>query len=315
MPTPTEQDAAAIIQAVLHETAHTITRFPTGLCHYVYDVVTASQAAVVVRIAPGTAEGLAGAVYWSHRLRPLGVPLPRLLYADLQAQAAPFPFLLLERLPGTDLGQVYAQLSRTAKRAVVTDLVRAQARVEELPLGRGFGYVGSFEAPFPQRTWTEVLLASLARSRARLQQAAVFDPAVVNRVHATLPRFARYLAGVRPRAFLDDTTTKNVLVHEGSLSGIVDVDVVCFGDPVWTIGLTQMALLSSGYDVDYVEMWCDAVALTAEQRHVLALYTAVFCVDLMSEIGQVFNRGAAAEVNHQHVQRLTRLFGDLMQAL
>lgn len=79
MPTPTEHDAAAIIQAVLHEPARTITRFTTGLCHYVYDVVTESHAAAVVRIACGTADGLAGAVYWSHQLRPLGVPLPRLL--------------------------------------------------------------------------------------------------------------------------------------------------------------------------------------------------------------------------------------------
>lgn len=105
------------------------------------------------------------------------------------------------------------------------------------------------------------------------------------------------------------------MVQDGRLSGIVDVDVVCFGDPVWTIALTQMALLSSGYEVDYVHMWCDLVDLTVAQRQILSLYTAVFCVDFMSEIGQMFNQNAAVMVDQQHVQRLTSIFEDTLQAL
>lgn len=122
MLTPTEQDAVAIIRTTLHEPVRTVTRFNTGLCHYVYDILTASNTAVVVRIARSdTAAGLAGAMYWSHRLRPLGAPLPRILYADVQSQSTPFAFLLLERLPGTDIGHVYPQLSTQDKRSIVTE--------------------------------------------------------------------------------------------------------------------------------------------------------------------------------------------------
>ena len=42
------------------------------------------------------------------------------------------------------------------------------------------------------------------------------------------------LEAVPPLPFLDDLTTKNVLVDGGRLSGVVDVDVVCFGDPLAT---------------------------------------------------------------------------------
>lgn len=315
MHAPTEHDAAAIVQAVLHEPAQTVRRFPTGLQHYVYDVVTASRAAVVVRIAHAAADALAGAVYWSQRLRPLGLPLPRLLHAELEPRVGRFPFLLLERLPGADLGLVYSELSPTQKRAVVAEVVRAQELVGSLPLGHGYGYADSSEAALPHRRWTGVLRASLARSRTRIRQAGVVDDAVVGRVEAILPRFARYLDNVRPRAFLDDTTTKNVLVHDGCLSGIVDVDVVCFGDPVWTIGLTHTALLSAGHDADYVEMWCELAALTAAQRSALALYTAVFCVDFMGEVGQVFNQGFAAEIDRGHAQRLGGIFDGWMRVL
>lgn len=91
----------------------------------------------------------------------------------MQTHAAPFPFLLLERLPGTDLGHLYPQLSITDKRAIVRDLVRTQTRVHGLPLGKGFGYVMRYEAPFPHHTWREVIGASLARSRTRIIQAGV----------------------------------------------------------------------------------------------------------------------------------------------
>jgi aminoglycoside phosphotransferase (APT) family kinase protein len=304
-----------IIQAVLHEPAQTITRFPTGLCHYVYDVVTENHTAVVVRIASHSADGLAGAVYWSQQLRPLGIPLPRILYADLQRRVAPFPFLLLERLPGTDLGHIYPRLSLSDKWAIVTELARIQDRVHSLPRGTGYGYVGSYAAPFPHRTWSEVIVASLARSRARITQAGVFPAAYIDQLDTKLVQYEQLLAQIEPIAFLDDTTTKNVIVEAGRLRGIVDVDVVCFGDPLWTLALTQMALLSDGYDLAYIACWCEVIDLTADQRRLVDFYTAVFCVDFMSELGQVFNQDSARPVEETRVQHLTRIFDQLIHAL
>jgi hypothetical protein len=43
------------------------------------------------------------------------------------------------------------------------------------------------------------------------------------------------LDAIRATPFLHDTTTKNVIVtHDGVVSGIVDVDDLCFGDLKWT---------------------------------------------------------------------------------
>ena len=310
---PTEQHAADIVEATLGQRARSVQRFSTGLAHYVYDVVTEDGEALVVRIArPDTQAALAGAVYWSKRLRPLGVPLPRILHADLRAKTAPFAFLLLERLPGTDLGNVYSLLSADEKQAIAAGVVQAQQLTGSLPMGQGYGYATSYEAPFPCGAWIDVVYASLVRSRARIQQAQVVDSALVDRAEVVLARFEPYCATMEPRPFLDDTTTKNVLVHDGRLSGIVDVDVVCFGDPLWTVALTQMALLSRGYDLDYIAFWCDALNLTDEQRAVLPFYTAVFCLDFMGEVGQIFNKAHAEPVDQQYVQRLRALFEELI---
>src|SRR6185369_3408229 len=102
---------------------------------------TEDQQQVVVRIArPEAGALLAGGVFWSRLLRPQGVPLPALLYADLEATIVPFAFMLLEKLPGADLGHVYRRLSFSDKQAIAAELVRIQAKVQQfLPPGNGFG--------------------------------------------------------------------------------------------------------------------------------------------------------------------------------
>ncbi len=304
---PTEADAAMLVEPALGEAAARVARFPTGLANYVYDVVTVSGAGLVVRMS-ATAGALNGTNRWLSRLRALGVPVPRVLFADLAATVTPFSALVLERLPGVDLGEVLPSLSLAEKRAIAAGVVAAQQRVHTLPLGAGYGYVADAAGPFPHRAWRDVVAASLARSRARIEQGGAFDPDHVTRLEARIGDWDRYLAGVRPIAFLDDTTTKNVLVHEGRLSGIVDIDVVCYGDPLWTVALTKMALLSGDHDLDYLQAWCEYAAVGHDQLAVLDFYTAVFCVDFMSEVGQTFNRETAVGGDPVWVRRLEDIY-------
>lgn len=133
---PTEQDAVTIVEAVLQRPVLHVHRFPTGLCHYVYDVVLDNRQQVVARLARADTQALlAGGVAWSHVLRPRGVPLPRLLHADVTATQLPFAFMLLEHLPGVDLGQTYPYLSRHQKQAIAAAVVRIQRQVHRLPQG------------------------------------------------------------------------------------------------------------------------------------------------------------------------------------
>ncbi len=99
---PTAKLAAAIALQVAGCAPETVARFATGARHYVYEVRFADREPIVVRIGDMTAHGeMAGAVYLSNLLRPRGVPLPAILAEDVQSA---FPWIVLERLPGVDLG-------------------------------------------------------------------------------------------------------------------------------------------------------------------------------------------------------------------
>jgi aminoglycoside phosphotransferase (APT) family kinase protein len=233
MPDPTDADAARILTTITGSRVRVLRRFPNGLAHFVYDAVLANGEQVVIRLTRATDRGeFAAAVYWHPQLVPLGVPLPRLLHAEIDPVPHGFPVLILERLPGVDLGDCYRGLSTAQKQGIAMRIVSMQGSVATLPAGPGFGYARSFDDPGLKPAWLDVLEASLARSRAQIHSAGVMSEEPVDRVAHAVEPFRTYLARVKPVCFLHDTTTKNVIVDHGELSGIVDVDSVCFGDPL-----------------------------------------------------------------------------------
>jgi len=266
--TPIEKDAAAVVRSRLSLEPTGGRRFLTGLCHFVFLMETAGNPAkVAVRVAtPSTRRLLAGGVYWNNLPRPIGVPLPRMLAVDLRPSEIQFPFVILEYLTGVDLHAVYPELSHEDKFHVTSETVGIQQKVSALPIARGFGYAVSYEdAPqFP--TWSAALAAILEQAVQRINGRDHPGRSYLDQTSRILNRHEAYFAAIRPMPFLDDTTTKNVLVDNGRLAGVVDVDQVCFGDPLLTIGLTEIALLANGYDLDYSGHWMSILGLTNHQR-------------------------------------------------
>lgn len=309
---PDEGDAARIAARALGVAIVAVERLTTGRQHWVYAVCAADGREAVIRLnRPDLGPIFAGAVAWNRLLRPLGVPLPALLAHDAAPDGDDFPFMLLARLPGRDLGAVYTTLDAAQKRALAGRIAAIGEIVGRLPPGPGYGYARSYDDAQLYPSWTALLRSSLRRSRARIVAAGVADPGYADRVEAHLARHGAYLDAVAPTPFLDDTTTKNVLIVDGRLSGIVDVDYLCFGDSLLTVALTRMSLLSREWELDYIEAWCAALP-RAVPRPILDLYTACCAVDFLAELGHADNRASAAPVEAAYLARLEGVLGGLL---
>jgi aminoglycoside phosphotransferase (APT) family kinase protein len=309
---PSRQDAAIVVRSRLGLEPAEVRRFLTGLCHYVYSVTASDRQKFVVRIATtSTKRLLAGGIYWNELLRPMGVPLPRILAANLEPSEIRFPFVVLEQLPGSDLCQIYQTLTSPEKLEIVSEVVRIREKVSVLPEAHGFGFAYSYSESPGYRSWKAAVLGILERAQQRMSHSGHPGVAYVARARQALGRYETYFAGVRPVPFLDDTTTKNVLVDQGRFTGVVDVDQLCFGDPLLTLGLTKMALHANASDVDYVEHWMNLLGLNKELRQVVDAYTLLFCVDFMSELGQRFNKEEQPEIDVQKFTRLESVFETL----
>lgn len=122
-PEPDEVAAAELGAALAGQPVVSLTRFPTGGQHFVYDLTLADRSLAALRLSRRSDRPLAeAALAWNRRLRPLGVPLPAILAEDVAGTRQTFPALLLERLPGTDLGAVIGTLPRPALVAVAERL-------------------------------------------------------------------------------------------------------------------------------------------------------------------------------------------------
>jgi aminoglycoside phosphotransferase (APT) family kinase protein len=106
---------------------------------------------------------------------------------------------------------------------------------------------------------------------------------VVARLGQAIDGCAPYLRAVPPTCFLDDVTTKNVIVQDGVLQGLIDFDVVCYGDPLYQVALTATAVISDvGPDaLFYVDELCRLWTLTAEQQRAVWLYAASFGLEFL----------------------------------
>jgi aminoglycoside phosphotransferase len=279
------EQAAGIVTAALGSVPMTVRRFPTGARHYVFDVAFADRPGVVVRMGhPSAQPEMAGAVHLSALLRPRGVRLPAILAHDVDAE---FPWLLLERLEGTDLGAVIGGFSDDKLDRIAAAVARAQAITATTGSAGRYGYA-ALPAQAPHATWSRVLGDSLERSRRRIASEGLFDVRLADVVEAMLNTMREQIDSVAATPFLHDTTTKNVIVTtDGNFSGIVDVDDLCFGDPRYPAALTLAALMAYGGPVRYVSAWLHHAGQPDDR--VFRLYVALFLLDLMAEHGQSFN--------------------------
>ena len=282
---PNSTIAADLATAAVGQAPIDVRRFSTGAHHYVFEATFANRLPVVVRIAAEHSRAaMAGALRLSRLLRPQGVPLPEIIAEGVNHR---FSHLVMERLLGTDLGEVISGLSDTNLEAIAMKVAQAQNVTSKTVWGTRYGY-GIEPADAPHERWSQVLLDNLARSQRRIVAAKLFDNDVVNTMAHMVSAARAELDALPPVPFLHDTTTKNVIVTpEGPFSGIVDVDDLCFGDPRYVVALTLASLIAFGGPTHYVDAWMNAADYLNDR--IFRLYVALFLVDFMSEHGQEFN--------------------------
>lgn len=282
---PTPALALAAAQAATGRVPVEVRRFRTGAAHHVYEAPFDGRPSIVIRMGtPGQRASLAEGVRLNRLLRPLGVRLPEVLAAGLDE---PCPWVALERLPGTDLGHVIGALPDGQLRAVAESVVTAQASAARVGSAGRYGYAATPAAALHPR-WSGVLEANLARSRARIGAAGLFGTGPVETVAGLVEKRRDELDTMPATAFLHDATTRNVIVApDGTFSGIVDVDDLCWGDPRYVPALTLAVLLAYGGPPEYVGHWMRAAG--HRDDGLFRLYVVLFLVDLMGEHGQRFN--------------------------
>jgi len=307
---PSPSYAALIAQQVTGRRADHVHRFTGGLVHYVYEVFLDDGSVVVVKTgAHDRRQSLAAGVLMADLLRPMGVPMPEIFASDLHAR---LPWVVMERLPGSDLGQVLDSLTGDQCKQVAYEVSEVQKAVGQLSTAGTFGYVTGV-APAHYENLPDLLDDDLARLRRRISQAGLFSDCYGDRLATVLRALRKRLLEIKPVAFMHDTTTKNVIVDPSDVKvGIIDVENLCFGDPRYVVALTSAMLLTSEKSQDYCDAWMAFSGFRDDE--LFRLYVCLSLFELMSEHGQSWS-DITVQSDAQSRLQLLQCFDDELSSL
>ena len=274
-----------------------IERCAVGHGNYVY-IVECAGVKYVIRcsLEPNAYEDT---IYWLEQLAPIEIPVPKVIARGKFEQ---YEYLILNYFEGKDIGLVYAQLTDDDKKEIAKEIVVIQDKVAALTL----------ENLDQNWSWRTTVEDMLERSRERIVKNGYFDAEKVDRLWELMKPLEDYFASVKPIAYLDDVSTKNLLIHNGRISGIVDIDWMGIGDKLTYVAMTNMALLNMEYDTDYVEYILEEMQLNDIEKEAFLFYTLMFCVDFMGERGMQF-MDKTIEVNEQIIDRLNGIYDQLLK--
>ena len=288
-----------------------IIRNTVGLAGYVYTVVF-NDTKYVIKISDDK-NLIIGSTYWLNKVKDLDIPTPCVIAENLVN--APYYFVM-SFIPGKDLGLVYSSLLKSEKKIIAKKIIGFQKEIKKLPMAKGFGSLNSYEdSENICSSWEESLLNDINRAEEAIINNGIFSVEYVLKLKKIVPYFKEYFNSIKPVPFLDDITTKNVLIHEGKLSGIIDLDWISFGDEVLFLGLVTMALLSMKADIDYADYLKDEMNLNEKQERALKFYVLMFCVIFMSEKGMCFNQAEPMKVSEEDKMLLQEIFNRYYEEL
>lgn len=284
-----------ICRDVFSESPAAIHRFSEGIGNYVFCVeFTAGKYILRCNAEIGCYKET---VYWMQKLRELHVPVPEVIACG---RLRGYDYLFLSYLEGQDIGMVYTHLTAADKRTVAKEVVGIQNAVASLEL----------EQDMQGWSWVTFVHDMLDRAEMRIAENGYFSINKVQLLRQEATKLYEYFSGIKSVAYLDDISSKNLLIHDGHVSGIIDIDWMGVGDRLTYVALTNMALMNLGYSTDYVFYILEEMNPSKIQRKAFLFYTLMYCVDFMGERGMTF-LDKKVPVNPQIVDRLNGIFDAL----
>lgn len=266
-----------ITKDILDKRIASIRRYPTGLSHFVFEVISEDDIPFVLRIArPERRREFEEGIYWQKRLEDLGLPLPKIYHSGEMRHHL---FAVYERLSGSDLELVYPHLTAQEKQSIAHEVANIQQRVQSMDERH-------FKQTYP---WVEVLTEITRRSEREMFMSGIGKRCYIDQVLRKIEEYSEYFANLKPVPFLYDLNVRNVLVNSGGVTGVIDVDALWLGDPLLAIGRGKTVLRTMRQDLDFIDSWCRLWNLTELELKMVDFYDLLYCVRFMSTLGQSLN--------------------------
>ena len=290
------KDAIAIFENNIKRSVVQIERCSVGIANYVFIVSTANEK-FILRCSKDE-NAYKDTVYWLNRLSVCEIPIPIVLS---EGKYKDYSYLILSYIRGDDIGNVYCKLNDSEKKQIAKEVVKIQRKVSRLDIQADTEWI-----------WNCFVDEMLNRAEERIKRKNYFDFNKIYIIKKLQQEIQEYLDKVPTAPYLDDISTKNLLIYEGNVSGIIDIDWIGFGDMLTFVAMTRVALLNMDLDTRYIDYLLDEIRPNTIEYKAFIFYCLIYCVDFMGERGMQF-LDKTIPVNENIIKRLNDIFDFLME--
>lgn len=286
-----------IFFSCIHQHPQSMKRCAVGIGNQVY-IVECDNVKYILRCSTDN-NAYADTIYWLTELSTLNIPVPKVLFYGKYEK---YNYLILNFIEGKDIGLVYPNLTKIEKKEIAKVIVETQRKVSNV-------HLDGIDATW---SWYRFLYDLLERADMRITQNGYFDCKKVKQLKNQINFLDDYFSNIKPTAYLDDISTKNLLIHNGQLSGIIDIDWMGVGDNLTFIALTYVALMNMDYETDYIDYLLEERGCSDSERKAFLFYSLLYCVDFMGERGMQFG-DKKIDVNDSIVNKLNQIYDELWE--
>lgn len=272
-----------------------IKRMTIGICNEVY-AVGLSDKEVIVRLSEHD-KFLMGSHDHIPQFKALGIKVPDILAEDYSKVLIPLAYQIQSKIEGCDLGEVITMLTDHQLKVLAQEIAKVFDKVKTIPTNGKFGVIWGGGDHELSDTWTERMRIWIDESTEHGKKTGVMDghlAAVAERLYST---YKSYFDSIKAVTYYGDICSKNVMINNGVLSGLVDLDGLTQGDPLEAVGRIRLSWYGTHYGEVYSQALMDEMALTGEQRKIVTMYALLNQISWTCNNGIQFNQNTQAVVD------------------
>jgi aminoglycoside phosphotransferase (APT) family kinase protein len=292
-----EQMIQKVIATHFEHVPKFIKRMTIGICNEVYAVGLIDKD-VIVRLSEHD-KFLMGSHDHIPQFKALGIKVPDILVEDYSKTLIPLAYQIQSTIEGCDLGEVITMLTDHQLKVLAQEIAKIFDKVKTIPTNGKFGVMWGGGDNELSDTWTERMRIWIDESEEHGKKTGVMDDhlaAVAERLYIT---YKSYFDSVKAITYYGDICSKNVMINNGILSGLVDLDGLTQGDPLEAVGRIRLSWYGTRHGEIYSQALMDEMSLTGEQRQIVTMYALLNQISWTCNNGIQFNQNTQPVVNRE----------------
>lgn len=274
-----------------------VKRFTIGLCNEVYEVVLPNNSRYVFRLNKD-GDALRGSEKNIPVFTSLGIKVPKIVVSDYSLKIVPCNYQILLEISGEDIGQVFESLSREQLSDIADEVAEIFKKVATLPTDGSFGYA-NYSGKAEYKSWTDFMKYSVDLATDGGRKTGTLTADIEKMMLDKFNTYEKYFDTVQSKPYYADIASKNVLINEVKFSGLVDLDVICYGDFLEAIGRIKADFFDKKDGEFYTEQIMRKLGLTEPEKKIVSVYALLNRIFWSTGNGIQFNQNSSTQVDQE----------------